>query len=164
MAGIVFTMKRFGSRSTLSPRRVRAEILNALKEEGREIKRELTEDVTGTWREHKPNFSEPVVRYAGGDALVMVAYGQDEAGDVFRFLDEGTRIRYAKLSPDWVSKTAPGKLKSGQGAGHVMRRGYEAGPHPGIKARGWTDLIKQKHAFSMAIRIRYAIAKGTSAP
>jgi len=62
---------------------------------------------------------------------------------VYFFLHEGTKVRYAVLSRDWISKTTPRRLSSGPGRGRVLFISKKH-PRPGIEAREWTDVIIQK--------------------
>jgi hypothetical protein len=68
------------------------------------------------------------------------------------WLDEGTSVRYATMSPDWQSKT---RLKwfgsrAGRGRRLYVRRDR---PRPGIEARGWSEalILTRKNAFEKAI-------------
>lgn len=124
---------------------VRKELLNALRAEGRDVKK-LYEPTVATWKGDKP-FFEILIGLTGRDASVLVGpNGSKEALKKFKFLDEGTRIRWALMSSDWKSKTKPGSLKSGGGRGRVVVVGRKAmrKPRPGIKARGWTPMIKKR--------------------
>lgn len=59
---------------------------------------------------------------------------------IYFFLHDGTKVRYAVLSRDWISKTTPGRLSSGPGRGRVLFISKKH-PRPGIEAREWTDII-----------------------
>lgn len=61
---------------------------------------------------------------------------------IVKFLDEGTKVRYATMSADWVSKTTPRFIGSGFGRGRVLFINKKR-PRPGIKPRHWTDEIKK---------------------
>lgn len=58
----------------------------------------------------------------------------------YRFLDYGTSVRYATMTPGFKPKTKVGVFYSYKGAG---RKAYvdRKIKRPGIKARGWTDKI-----------------------
>lgn len=115
---------------------VRACILNQLKNVAR-YSRSRLEDVVGTWS-HPVEFTKPIIRYAGGDAYVSITTDDD----VFQYLDEGTIIRWAHMTPDFLPKTAPRRFKSGGGRGGLARVG--APPRPGIKAREWTLVLSEE--------------------
>jgi hypothetical protein len=93
--------------------KVRLNILNALRKEGRVVKREL-EKTTATWKGAKPTFK--------------IAIG------LWVWLDEGTKphVIAAKNVPNLIFRTdfkAKTKIKT-----------FSSGPgnHPGIEARGWS--------------------------
>lgn len=62
--------------------------------------------------------------------------------DIVRFLEKGTRVRYATMSPDFQAKTRVRWIGSGPGAGGLMYIS-KLRPRPGIKARHWTSEIKK---------------------
>src|SRR3990167_4148700 len=127
----------------LSPAQVRIRILNALIAEGKAIKGEL-EKTTATWVDHHPRF-DAQVRFAKG--FVFVAVTTDEK--IWGYLNRGTGIRWALMSSGWVSKTTPGVISSGAGAGFVEVKGQGAmtklgiPPRPGIEARRWTIVVRK---------------------
>lgn len=61
----------------------------------------------------------------------------------YLFVDEGTKVRYATMSPDFIAKTKPKSLKAGKGRGRMLFVNKKK-PRPGIKARGFTKLVKKK--------------------
>lgn len=124
---------------------VRKQLLNELRAEGRDVKK-LYEPTVATWTGDKPKF-EILIGLTGKEASVLVGpNGSEEALKKFKFLDEGTRIRWALMSSDWKSKTKPGKLRSGAGRGKVVVVGKKAmkRPRPGIQARNWTVTIQKQ--------------------
>ena len=128
-------------------KRVREELLKAARAEGKETQK-LYEQTVATWKGDKP-FFESLISLMRNDATVLTGpNGSEMALKKFKFLDEGTSVRWALMSSDWQSKTRPGVLKSGRGAGRVIVVGkrWMRRPRPGIKARGWTEKIgKQRH-------------------
>ena len=56
------------------------------------------------------------------------------------WLDDGTRIRHALMSRNWVSKTRPNRLKSGIGRGKLVRVSRQI-QRAGIKPRNWSKII-----------------------
>lgn len=124
-------------------------IEKALEDEGRDVQKEYRKTVA-TWKGDKPDF-EVVTDITRGDASVLVGpTGSNEALRKFKFLDEGTSIRWALMSQDWKSKTRPRRLKGGRGSGKpviVGRRAMQArgiAPRPGIEAREWTPTIQKR--------------------
>ena len=159
MASYVFSAKAIAAKP-LSDAVVRAHVLNALKETARDINIRLMM-IVSTWR-HKPVFSKPVIRYAGGDAHVTVATNDA----IFMYLDEGTSHRWAVTSRDWQSKTSPGGgYQSGPGRGMVWIRGAGAmgragiPAQPGIKARLWTAQLQWDTSIVLSFRMDNALSK-----
>jgi hypothetical protein len=89
---------------------------------------------TGTWS-HQPAFN---VSYFRDEDHYVVTVTTDD--DIFRYVDEGTSVRYATMTPDFVPKTTPGSLNSGNGAGGVAFVSRKR-PRPGIVARKVSELI-----------------------
>jgi len=59
---------------------------------------------------------------------------------IYMWVDEGTSVRYATMTDDFVSKTSPGSLNSGPGRGGLAYVN-KALPRPGIDARDFTGQI-----------------------
>jgi len=91
-----------------------------------------------TWQ-NKPAF-EQVVEIAGDTVTVMV--GTDSL--IYKYIDMGTSVRYATMSPGFSAKTRPGFLGSSAGAGHVLFVD-KSKPRPGIEARRFTEIIQKKY-------------------
>lgn len=128
---------------------IRQEMLRALKEQGKETEREFDKTVA-TWNGDKPKF-ESLVNLTGDSAELLTGpTGSKKALDKFKFLDEGTRIRWAVMSKDWQSKTRRRFVGSGSGRGRVIIMGRRAmqrrriAPRPGIEAREWTPTIQAR--------------------
>lgn len=98
---------------------------------------ELLIATTETWT-NKPTFI--IENRDTNRDLVNVIGPTDESGRIWWFLEDGTRVRYAILSADWVSKTTPGQLRPGPGSGRVIAIDTRR-PQPGIKARNWSETI-----------------------
>jgi hypothetical protein len=142
-------------------------IKNALVAEGKDTEKEYQKTVA-TWKGDKPHF-ESIIDITGGDASVLTGpTGSNEALRKFKFLDEGTALRWALMSQDWKSKTKPRKIKSGSGRGRpviVGRRAMQArgiGPRPGIEAREWTETIGKRRKPKFTKRMVRAIQAGTA--
>lgn len=124
-------------------------IFRELKAQGKATEKEFDKTVA-TWSGDKPSF-ESITDITKGDASVLTGpTGSTKALRKFKYLDEGTAIRWALMSSDWKSKTKPGKLKSGRGKGRPVLIGRRAmqkrniPPRPGIEAREWTPLIQKR--------------------
>lgn len=85
-----------------------------------------------TWKD-KPKFETHKIR--GGRVVSSM-------NKIYFFISEGTRVRYATMTPNFQAKTAPGRLQAGAGAGGVLFINKKR-PRPGIKARRFDkQLIK----------------------
>ena len=147
----------------LSPREVRARILNTCIAEGKVDRAEL-EKTTATWVEHNPKF-ETEIKFAKGDITVSTTTEEE----IWGYLNRGTRTRWAVMSSDWVSKTTPGSISSGAGAGFVTVKGQGAmtrlnmPPRKGITARNWTVIVRQERSPIFNANIRKAVVSGLRA-
>lgn len=114
-------------------RKLRAES----KREAEIVKRSL-ERVTRTWSdENKPTFT---IAYGGGGARFYVEVSTDSA--IFKWLNFGTKERYAVMTGNFKAKTTPRVIGSRAGRGgfsHLSRI-----PKEGIKAREWLDEIADR--------------------
>ena len=99
---------------------------------GLEIKL-LAELTTTTWN-HKPAF---VVEKGPRSAIVTT----DDMP--WHYLNEGTRVRRAVMSKDFIAKTQPGNIVSGSGAGGVVFISRKIAL-PGIKARHFDKSIRDE--------------------
>lgn len=139
--GIVLQVKAIKAKK-MNLKRVREELLKAAESEGKEVQK-LYGQTVASWSGDKPRF-ESLVEVGRDDVTVLTGpNGSNEALNKFKWLDEGTRVRYATMSQDWKSKTKPGVLKSGRGRGKMLFVNKRR-PRPGIKARGWTELIQKR--------------------
>lgn len=143
---------------------IRLELLNALRAEATEVKKQYRQTVS-TWSD-PPSF-DSAISLSGGDASVLVGpTGTDRQVKKFLYLDEGTSIRWAVMSRDWRSKTRPGSLNSGPGAGHVVIAGRRAmqsrniQPRPGIQARNFSGTIAERRRRPFQRSMVKAMQKG----
>lgn len=106
---------------------------------------------TRTWKE-KPKFSREVkVGVAAGGRLAKQVTGSASGvsvevstdSDVYRFVDEGTKVRYATMTPDFLAKTRPRWIGSRKGRGGLLFVNKKR-PRPGIKAREFSKEIHKK--------------------
>jgi hypothetical protein len=137
----------------LKVKEVRLKLLNALRAEGRIVKREF-EKTTATWKGAKPTF-EIAIGLTGKDAIVLVGpAGDQEGAQKWVWLNDGTEphpIR-AKNVPNLIFRDGRGfkpktKVKtfsSGPGANVGKWVKKPAVQHPGIEARDWTGEIAKK--------------------
>ena len=82
-----------------------------------------------TWN-HKPFFeTKGGTHFKGGD----ISVGVSTDDQVFWWLELGTKIRYAVMTPDFQPKTAPGQIQSQSGQGGFNY--LDPMGHQGIEAR-----------------------------
>ena len=94
------------------------------------------EKTVSTWRD-KPTF---VINKHGSPRMSRVISAKHK--DYF-FVSEGTRIRYATMTPNFKAKTAPGRFQAGAGAGGVAYISKKR-PRPGIKARKFDEQVLKR--------------------
>lgn len=136
--------------------KIRTQMLNALRAEGREHQKILQETVK-TWKAERPKFESSIhLSRKEGAAVETKPTGSEQGVNKWHWLDGGTRVRYATMSKDWHSKTFPGWLGSGPGRGKRLFVSKRR-PRPGIKARRWSlELAKKRqqpfgHAIARAV-------------
>jgi hypothetical protein len=106
----------------------------------------LYQKTTKNWKGRKPTFTKTVK--STDNSILGEVYTQDK---IYRFLHDGTKTRWALMSPDWVSQTTPRLLSSNPGQGFVVMRGKGimqakgVDARPGIQAREWTQEIIKQH-------------------
>lgn len=130
----------------LSDKKLRGTILGTMKKYERLIENAMREP-TATWSTGIAIESE--LSYAEGDIAVIVTTDDKR----YLWLDNGTDIRYATMSNNFVSKTVVGSLSSRPGRGGV-RYVNRKHPRPGITARGWTYIIYDTVVFEFQVEIR----------
>ena len=77
----------------------------------------------------------------------------------YRFLDQGTRVRYATMTPNFSPKTRPNTLSasSGQGSVAYVDRGR---PRKGIQARNFVEQVKEIQEPKLRVRFNNAFRIG----
>lgn len=110
---------------------------------------------TSSWS-NKPEFTIQELEQ-GGDLIERIVTDSDE----YFFLDEGTSVRYATMTRDFVAKTKPRSFASGGGQGSLayVNRGM---PRPGIQARKWTEMTELEYGPVLQAAIDRAIAGSSS--
>lgn len=101
----------------------RSKAIKALAEAARKA---YADDVMGTWHTHYPIDVDVDERAGTADVSVI--------GEVPFFLNVGTRVRYATMTPDFSPKTSPRVLRSGSGSGGLAYVNVNK-PNPGIEKR-----------------------------
>lgn len=142
-------------RLTIDP--IRLELLNELRKTGTAMRKDF-EKTTQTWEGERPDFGQAISLAQGGPTLLIEPQG-GKGAQKWRWLDEGTSVRYATMTPDFQAKTKPRYLGSGRGRGGLMYVNRNR-PRPGIKARGWTELIAKKWKRPFQRRMEEALIRG----
>lgn len=138
-------------------------ILSALWSEGAEMRALLTQ-ATRTWQ---PPVRFRTDRRVSGDRAEVQVTTKD-----IRFIsvDQGTKTRWAVMSPDFKAKSQIRSLTASAGAGSTVIRGRRAmqqrniAPRPGIKARNFSVEVRKIRRPKFHANMRKAIkraAKGT---
>ena len=78
------------------------------------------------------------------------------------WLDEGTKVRYAVMTPGFVPKTRSGQLNSWKGKGKMLFVNKKR-PRPGIKARKFTKALAKKWEKPFHDHMSLAVAKAAKA-
>lgn len=89
------------------------------------------------WK-RKPDFDEKKVV---SDKRFVIEVSTDN--EIYYYVSHGTRIRYATMSQDFVSKTQPKVIPSRRGRGGMVFVSKRR-PRPGIKGRKFDKQIKEK--------------------
>jgi len=112
-------------------RLVQQEVLKVLADRGQEL---FEDDVMGTW-ENKYPVSQQAIGLNERDIVVT--------GDIFFYLNDGTDIRYAKMTTDFVPKTDVNELVSEAGQGGFSHLTFPFA-NPGIEARNFDQSVARQ--------------------
>jgi hypothetical protein len=119
---------------------------------------------TDTWNGAKPDFPRSGgihIKTTGDDVFIeIVPTGDQEGINKWVWLDEGTDVRLAFMSKDWVSKTEPGRFRSGSGTGEVLFIRKQSTDF--IEARGWSVMASNEIRRQMGHIIDNTIDKALS--
>lgn len=127
------TNANFGGDPAAVQAMIRAGIQAELVEEGRIIQNMYRATVR-TW-DRSVDFS--VLLEMGGDEWSVTVYTDDR---IYQYIDEGTSVRYATMTRNFVPKTRNRVIGSQQGRGGVAYVSTRR-PRPGIEAREFSDEI-----------------------
>lgn len=112
---------------------------------------EMHKELVNPWEysQDKPAFKKEVKEQPGfiTGLIEMVAHKAEQATlSVWQLLDRGTKVRYMQVSEEghyagkWKSKTKPGSITSGPGAGITTGLDTDE-PQPGITEREFAENI-----------------------
>lgn len=142
----------------LDPAAFRPPMLTALRKVARNMDKALSL-TTKSWKGAKPKFESQFTITDEAAVIQPAMTGPEEGMDKWRWLDEGTEVRYAIMSSDWKSKTTPGVIGSGPGRGRKVFVDVN-NPQPGIKARGWGVKILKEFKPEFRAQMRAALKAG----
>lgn len=128
----------------------------------RDIKKDF-EATVRTW-EGKPRFTSKVNVSEGlieGHTRTARMHGGKPPELIYYFINQGTKVRFAKMTEDWQPKTRVRVIGSFAGRGGLERVDNIA--RPGVKARKFTEAIATKHRARVAFRLKVALRNGTKA-
>ena len=165
--GVVFEVKAIRPRK-LRENKVRLEILNALRAEGRVVEKELEKTVRN-FRGARPGF-ESLIGLTTKEATVLTGpTGTVKAVQKWKWLDEGTRphVIRAKRAPllryrlGYNRGTRPGTLTT-RGSYYVGAswRSARLVHHPGTKPVGWSPLVQKRRKKPFIKRMNTAVRVG----
>lgn len=131
------------------------------------------EAVTRTWKGDKPRIQNEAKFAPGGmgpeamfhNGFTSSAWPRVDGSlgySKWLWLDEGTKVRYATMTPGFIPKTRAGQLQSWQGKGKMLFVNKKH-PRPGIKARKFTKALAEKWGRSTMFRARMAAAVNKAA-
>lgn len=130
----------------------RRELLNALREVGKEVQKDF-ESTVATWEdENKPEFGM-IISLTGGEASVVVDV--ESNGEIYGYVNNGTKPHLIpkngpgilKISEGYQPKTMPGVIGSrsgGAGNRFIIRKTQIQ--HPGTEPRYFDKAIAKKWA------------------
>lgn len=155
----------------LKDKQIQRKIRNAVLRVGRGIQRDFEKSVA-TW-DHKPVFTfsrdlshDPIGFFVGTVDTVFrwvdegTGTGKEENPDSGWYLITPVRAKALKYQEDFFPKTFPGRIGSNTGgkSGDNVFRDYTF--HPGIEARGFTTIIREKWRPKFRKEILEAIKSG----
>jgi hypothetical protein len=119
-------------------------------------KGEITDDFNETQKTFRRKFPVEVEDTSNRSQVSRDVFIDHE---IYFYVSGGTAVRYATMSPDWQSKTAPGRLSAGSGRGRVLYVSRNR-PRPGIEARKFDEQIVKKEDKPFERAVRAAIEAG----
>ena len=143
---------------TILPKKLQTQkMLNVLVNGCTEMGKQMVKDfeaTTKTWQGDKPNFRAKVVidppnmpmfgKFPNKISVEVRPLDDNSRGAMkWFFLNYGTKVRYAMMTPGFIPKTTIGNLSSRAGKGKMLFVSKKH-PMPGIKARKWNIALRRK--------------------
>jgi hypothetical protein len=111
-----------------------AALRDALRQAGRFVAADQAR-FTSTWQ-GQPEWAETGPALRGNDLI----WRRITRSKPYIYVELGTRVRYATMTPDFTAKTQPRVIDSGPGSGGVLFVNKQR-PRPGIEARHSNEVI-----------------------
>lgn len=134
-----------------NPRTALAGVRAAADETNRLLTQQF-ERTTRTWS-NRPRFVS-TVRESSSEVVANTG----TENEIYGYINNGTPVRYATMTPDFVSKTVPRVLDSRRGAGGVQFIS-RAHPRPGIEAREFDRVIAHQQESAIVRILRQQIER-----
>lgn len=151
---MTFVMRAVIPKKLFRFRTVREELLREMNKQIDIIDR-MYQKTYRTWRT-KPTFEKKI---STGKERLAISTSTGFA--VMRFLDDGTRVRRALMTADFIPKTGPRTIGSKGGRGGVVFISKKLA-RPGIKARHFTDEIVKRRAKNYTRAMTRALRRGVA--
>lgn len=133
--------------------------VKAITDELEKFVHELTDDIevdlkkpTRTWK-HSVSFDKKVTR--SDKAIVGEVTTTNK---IYRYLNDGTKVRFAVMTSDFQAKTRPGIIGSFSGKGGFSR--FDPRGRKGIEARNWISTLGTRYEKTLAKRAAPFLARG----
>lgn len=108
--------------------------------------------VTGSWRGDKPRAVDSVARRGHTITMTIQMVGPELGVKKWFWVGRGTRVRYARMTPDFSAKTRVGFIGSVPGSGGFDK--LDMIPRPGIQARRWDSIINDDETKKLGDRLQ----------
>lgn len=138
--------------------RIRLELLNGLRKVGRGMVKDYKKTVA-KWKGEKPTFKFKISLKSGGPRVTVEAGGSEFGQQKWKWVSEGTDVRFATMTPDFSPKTMPGVIGSSAGSGGLLFVNTSR-PKPGIEAREFNKQIQEKWTPEFFAIMNDAMARG----
>jgi hypothetical protein len=122
-----------------APKGIKTRLERALRKEAKEDKRWLKK-TTRTWKGKKPRFKADIEITSNSMVMDIVPFGNEKAVNKWKWLNEGTKIRWAVMVGNFTSRRGRGGPVI---IGKKAMRKRNIAARPGIKARKWTQLVRK---------------------
>ncbi len=132
------------------------EILSEMQKINKDISKDF-DRTTATWNAaEKPTWDKSTTQSSSQTVTEVTTKSH-----IYRFVNNGTSVRYATMTPDFKPKTVPGIIDSGRGSGGLKYVSKKV-PRPGIVARHFDIEIKKIWEKPFGTRMQAAINRAAA--